>query len=102
MAVSWPTGPFVALFVGGAVAVAWLAAAGFARLRTPLDRLHCVTLVNGGSGLALIAASLAGDGISNRTGNILFVVALNLVGGAAGSYAVGRTLRVRGSLPETE
>ncbi len=90
------------LFVGLMVAVAWLGAAGFARLRTPLDRLHCVTFVNAGCGLALLAASLAGDGFSNRTGNILFVVAINLLGGAAGSYTVGRALRVRGSLPEID
>ncbi len=32
-------------------------------------------------------------------GIIVLVVALNLLGGAAGSYAVGRALRVRGSLP---
>ena len=90
------------LFVGIMVAAAWLAAAGFARLRAPLDRLHCVTFANAGCGLALLAASLAGDGFSNRTGNIVLVVALNLLGGAAGSYAVGRALRVRGSLPEVD
>ncbi len=90
------------LFVGLMVAVAWLAAAGFARLRMPLDRLHCVTFVNAGCGLALLAASLTGDGFSNRTGNILLVVALNLLGGAAGSYAIGRALRVRGSLSEID
>lgn len=92
---SWP---FIALMV----AVAWLAAAGFARLRAPLDRLHCVTFVNAGCGSALLAASLVAEGVSNRTGNILLVVALNLLGGSAGSYAVGRALRVRGSLPEID
>lgn len=91
-------GVFVALLV----AAAWLASAGFVRLRTPLERIHCVTFVNAGCGSALFAASLAGEGFSNRTGNILFVVAINLLGGAAGSYAVGRALRVRGSLPEID
>ena len=90
------------VFVALAIAVAWLAAAGFARLREPLDRLHCATFVNAGCGLALLAASLAGDGLSNRTGNILLVVAVNLFGGAATSYSIGRALRVRGSLPEIE
>ena len=89
-------------FIALMVIVAWLAAAGFARLRTPLDRLHCVTFVNAGCGLALLVASLAEDGFSNRTGNILLVVALSLLGGAAGSYAVGRALRVRGSLSEID
>lgn len=92
------TGPLVGLII----VVAWVAAAGFVRLRTPLDRLHCVTFVNAGCGLALIAASLAWDGLSNRTGTILLVVALNLLGGAAGSYAVGRALRLRGSVSEID
>ena len=95
---TWLAGLFIALMV----AVAWLAAAGFARLRAPLDRLHCVTFVNAGCGLTMLAASVAGDGFSNRTGNILLVVALNLLGGAAGSYAIGRALRVRGSLSEVD
>ena len=90
------------LFIALMVTVAWLAAAGFARLRTPLDRLHCVTFVNAGCGLALLVASLVEDGFSNRTGNILLVVVLSLLGGAAGSYAVGRALRVRGSLSEID
>ena len=96
----------MAVIVGAAisvmVAVAWLGAAGFARLQAPLDRLHCVTFVNAGCGMALVVASIAADGVSNRTGNILLVVAINLFGGAAASFAIGRALRVRGSLPEIE
>jgi len=84
------------------LAAAWLGAAGFARLRTPLDRLHCVTFVNAGCGLALVLASLSSDGFSNRTGNILLVVAVNLLGGAATSHAIGRALRQRGSVPQVE
>lgn len=89
-------------FIAVMIVVAWLGAAGFARLREPLDRLHCATFVNAGCGLALLAASLAADGLSNRTGNILLVVAVNLFGGAAASHSIGRALRVRGSLPEIE
>lgn len=92
----------VGAFVAVMVAVAWLGAAGFARLQAPLDRLHCATFVNAGCGLALLAASLAADGLSNRTGNILLVIAINLFGGAVASYSIGRALRVRGSLPEIE
>lgn len=84
------------------VAIAWLGVAGFVRLREPLDRLHCVTFINAGSGLALLIASLTADGLSSRTGNILLVLAINLLAGAAGSYAIGRALRVRGSLPEID
>ncbi|MGI4808468.1 MAG: monovalent cation/H(+) antiporter subunit G [Janthinobacterium lividum] len=90
------------VFVAAMIAVAWLGAAGFARLRAPLDRLHCVTFVNAGCGLALLAASLAAEGVSNRTVNILLVVTVNLFGGAAASHAIGRALRVRGSLPEID
>lgn len=85
------------LWVGLVVAVAWVGGIGFTRLRTPLDRLHCVTFVNAGCGVSLLAASVAAEGFSNRSGNILLVVALSLLGGAAGSYAVGRALRMRGS-----
>jgi len=96
--VSWISGLFVAV----AVAVMWLAAAGYVRLRHPLDRLHCATFVNAGAGLALLAACLAAEGVSDRAGNILVVVAVNLLGGAAASYATARALRLRGSLPEVD
>ena len=84
------------------ILIAWLGVAGFVRLREPLDRLHCVTFVNAGSGLALLVASLIADGVSSRTGNVLLVLAINLLGGATASYAIGRALRVRGSLPEID
>lgn len=95
---SWLVGGWLGL----AVLLAWLGVAGFVRLREPLDRLHCVTFVNGGCGVALLLASLCADGLSDRTGTVLLVLAVNLLGGAAGSYAVGRALRLRGSLPEID
>lgn len=95
---SWLLGGLLAV----TVALAWLGVAGYVRLREPLDRLHCVTFVNGGCGVALLGASAVADGLSNRTGTILLVLAINLLGGAAGSYAIGRALRLRGSLPELD
>ena len=92
------TGSFLAVVVG----LAWLGVAGFVRLREPLDRLHCVTFVNAGSGVAMLAASVAADGLSSRTGTVVLVLAVNLLGGAAGSYAIGRALRMRGSVEGLE
>jgi len=84
------------------VLAAWLGAAGFARLRAPLDRLHCVTFVNAGCGLPLIVAACVRDGLSDRTGKIVLAVTISLFSGAATAHAIGRALRVRGSAPETE
>ena len=75
---SWVVWLLLAVVVG----VAWLGVAGFVRLREPLDRLHCVTFVNAGGGVALLAASAAADGLSSRTGTVVLVLAINLLGGA--------------------
>lgn len=79
---------------------AWLGCVGFARLRTPLDRLHCVTFVNTTAGTALVLAAFLSDGLSVRACKILLVVAASLLTGAAMSHAVGHALLVRGSAPE--
>lgn len=78
-----------------AVLGAWLAAAGFARLRTPLDRLHCVTFLNVVSGGALLVATLLSDGVSDRFGKLALLVALALLTGAATAHAVGRAILQR-------
>jgi multicomponent Na+:H+ antiporter subunit G len=82
------------------VLAAWLGAAGFARLRTPLDRLHCVTFVSVLSGGALVVTALVSDGLSDRAGKIVLMVLLSLLSGAATAHAVGRALIHRGSVPE--
>jgi multicomponent Na+:H+ antiporter subunit G len=79
-----------------AVAAAWLGTLGFARLRTPVDRLHCVTFVNVVSGLGVVLAALVSDGISIRWGKIVLILALNLIGGAAISHVTARALFQRG------
>ena len=84
------------------VLATWLGAAGFARLRTPMDRMHCVTFVNVAAGLPLVVAALLSDGGSTRCGKILLIVVVNLLTGAAMSHAVGRALLVRDADPAAE
>jgi len=85
----------VGAFLGLAVAVCWLGAAGFARLRAPLDRVHCVTFVNVAGGLALLVAAVLADGVSDRCLKILLVLVVNLVGGAVVSHMTGRAVTQR-------
>ena len=82
----------LALLVGAT----WLGCLGFARLRRPLDRLHCATFVNASGGLLLAAVAFAADGASDRAFKVLLTVAVSLVSGAALSHAVGRALIYRG------
>ena len=84
-----------------AVLAAWLGCAGFARLRAPLDRMHCVAFVNAVSGTALVLAAFVSDGASVRALKVLLVAVVSLVGGAALSHATGRALLLRGSAPES-
>lgn len=87
----------IAIDVLLAVAVldCWLGAAGFARLKTPLDRLHCVTFVNVASGGAILAAAFVADGASDRAIKILVLNAAVLLCGAALAHATGRALQWR-------
>lgn len=82
-----------------AIAAAWLATLAFARLRTPLDRLHCVAFLNLIGGVALTGAAFVSDGMADRPLKILFILLINLVTGAAGSHALGRAALRRGETP---
>ncbi len=73
----------------------WLAAAGFARLRDPLDRLHCVPFVYATAGVALVILAFTADGASVRALKTLLIVCLGLVSGAAMSHVTGRALTLR-------
>ena len=88
-----------AIAAGLAVLVlgAWLGAAGTARLRAPLDRLHGVAFVNATCGPLLVAVAFLADGASDRALKIAFMVLAALVLGAAQSHAAGRALPTRGS-----
>jgi multisubunit Na+/H+ antiporter MnhG subunit len=84
------------------VLAAWLGCAGFARLRAPLDRMHCVGFVNATSGLALAIVGFVSDGVSARACKILLVVAIGLLSGAATAHAVGRALTLRAAARAAE
>lgn len=86
--------------LGLLVAVTWLGCLGFARLRSPLDRLHCAAFVNAAGGLLLAAVALAADGPSDRAFKVLLTVAVTLLAGSALSHAVGRALLYRGRFAE--
>ena len=88
----------IALLLGLMVAMTWLSVLGFARLRAPLDRLHCVAFFNVAALLPFVAAAVMADGVSVRVGKITLMMAINLFGGAAMSHAIGRALHVRGKL----
>lgn len=77
------------------VAGAWLGAFGFARLRAPLDRVHCVAFVNALCGVAVLGAALLDDGLSDRVLKILLIVAVNLLAGSAVSHVTGRMIMQR-------
>ncbi|WP_428485700.1 monovalent cation/H(+) antiporter subunit G [Rhodopila sp.] len=82
------------------VLAVWLGCVGFMRLRSPLDRMHCVAFVNTTAGTALVLAAFLSDGISVRALKILLIIGISLLAGAAMSHAVGRALVLRGSAPE--
>ncbi len=79
------------------VGASWLGVSGFVRLKSALDRLHCVAFVNVVSGLGLIGAAFVSDGISDRAFKIVLIVAVNLLSGAVVSHATARALSQRGA-----
>ena len=84
------------------VASAWIGAAGFARLTSPLDRLHCVTFVYVGCGLPLAALAFVVDGFSARACKLLVLVVVALVAGASTNQAVARAVFIRDEAGERE
>ena len=89
------TAGIIAVLLGLVVAGAWLGCLGFARLRTPLDRVHCVAFVNASAGAALTIAAFVADGPSTRAWKILMITVVSLCSGAALSHASGRALWFR-------
>jgi multisubunit Na+/H+ antiporter MnhG subunit len=79
------------------VLAVWFAQAGFARLATPLSRLHAVTFVYATAGASVTAVAFVADGPSVRAGKAAMILIVALVGGAATSHAIGRALWLRGS-----
>jgi len=77
------------------VLACWLGTIGFLRLRTALDRLHCVTFVNAASGATLLAAALVADGPTDRVAKVAVLAAAVLWAGAGLAHATGRALSLR-------
>jgi multisubunit Na+/H+ antiporter MnhG subunit len=77
------------------IALAWLGSIGFARLRSPLDRLHCAAFVNVAAGSVLVVATFLADGPSDRSWKVLLTVLASVAGGAVLSHAAGRALLYR-------
>ena len=85
----------IAVLLAVLVGVTWLGCLGFARLRTPLDRLHCAAFVNVAGGAVLVAVAFLADGSSIRAWKVLAMVLAGMLGGAALSHAAGRALLYR-------
>ena len=73
----------------------WLACVGFARLRGPLDRLHCATFAVSTVGPAVLAAAFASQGGSPSVVKVVFLLGCLLLSGATLSHAIGAALRWR-------
>ena len=74
------------------VLLAWLGAAGFARLIRPLDRLHCVTFVNVACGMLLLVAAGLWGGSADAVIKVAFLMGVLLAGGAAIGHATTRAI----------
>ncbi|HEX4024935.1 MAG TPA: monovalent cation/H(+) antiporter subunit G [Steroidobacteraceae bacterium] len=78
-----------------AVAAAWVGVAAFARLRTPLARIHAVTFVNLTAGGAITLAAFLSEGLTSRTLKCALLWAAVMTIGALLSHASGRALMLR-------
>ena len=90
----------VDILLGLAVLCAWIGAAGFARLTSALDRLHCATFTTMGCGLPIVLAAFVADGPSTRAFKLLLLFVVALVAGAAMNQATGRALFTRDEAAE--
>lgn len=79
-----------------AVAAAWLGAAAFVRLRTPLERLHAVAFVNLVTGGGVMLAAFAAEGVTPRTLKCALIWLITVVTGALLAHASARALHLRG------
>jgi multicomponent Na+:H+ antiporter subunit G len=89
------TGIATAAVLAAGVTASWLGAAAFARLSTPLARLHALTFINVTTGGAITLAAFLSDGLSARALKCLLLWATLLLAGALLSHASGRALLLR-------
>ncbi|HZT87145.1 MAG TPA: monovalent cation/H(+) antiporter subunit G [Stellaceae bacterium] len=85
----------VDVLLGLAILAAWVGGFGLLRLRTPLERLHCIAFVNAGAGSLLGIAVWLQDGVTSRSVKTLLVLVILLFAGAAVAHATGRALLLR-------
>lgn len=85
----------VAIVLGCGVLAAWIGTLGFLRLRTPLDRLHAVTLINVTTGGAILVAAFLSEGATSRTLKCALIYVVMLASGALISHVTGRALHLR-------
>lgn len=87
--------------LGMAVLGAWLAVAAALRCRNSLDKLHATTFVVAGPLLLMTVAAVVQDGLSSRALNIIFLMVVQLFGGAAVTFATARAIALRSSPPKS-
>ena len=83
------------LCLAASVVAAWLGCLGFLRLRSELDRLHCITFVNVTAAPMIVAAAFFAEGVTPRTVKLAALAVMLLLTGAAMSHAAGRALALR-------
>lgn len=76
-------------------AAIWLACLGFARLGTPLDRLHAASFAGVVAGPLVLLAAVVAEGPDASVLKLLFLAVVLLLNGAALGHAVGRAIHVR-------
>ena len=85
----------VAILLVLGVTAAWIAAAAFVSLPTPLAKLHVVGFVNVVAlGLA-VAAAFVTDGVSSRSLKCALIWLATLTTGALMTHVTGRALHLR-------
>lgn len=85
----------VALPLAVTVIAAWIAALAFARLRTPLERLHTATFVNVAGGGGLVLAAWLGDGATSRALKCTAIWIATVLVGALLGHVAGHALHIR-------
>lgn len=93
-----PSAFFVDVALAIAVLAAWLGTAGFYRLASPLDRLHCATFINVVAGGGILIAACLADGASVRVAKLVILILAMLLTGAAVAHATARALLLRRAL----
>lgn len=85
----------ISALLAAAVVLAWIAMAGFLRLRTPFERLHAVAFANFAVIGIIVIAAFVTDGISSRSLKCALIWVVAVTAGALLTHATGRALYLR-------